>query len=75
MQQTALTLEDYIGESYVKCANIILGSRIFQSEQQKPPADRRSGRWVGLFPPISNHPQAMFSQVAVVSLLLITIIS
>lgn len=39
-------LEDYIGEAFVKCAHIILGSRIFQLEQDRPPVDRRSGRWV-----------------------------
>lgn len=46
MQAAGLSQEDYIAEAYVKCAHIILGSRIFQPEQSRPPVDRRSGRWV-----------------------------
>jgi len=58
MQAAGLSQEDYIAETYVKCAHIILGSRIFQSEQSRPPIDRRSGRWVSFIclSALDNHP-------------------
>lgn len=50
-QPGGLPLEQYIAEAFVKCSNIILGSRIFQTEQQRLAQDRRSGRWVSAASP------------------------
>ncbi|WIA19787.1 hypothetical protein OEZ85_005698 [Tetradesmus obliquus] len=40
-----LPIEHYIEECFVKCAQVILGARIFQSDQSKPAPDKRSARW------------------------------
>jgi hypothetical protein len=41
-----LPIEHYIEECFIKCAQVVLGARIFQSDQAKPAPDKRSARWV-----------------------------
>lgn len=41
-----LTVEHYVGKCFVKCAHIILGSRVYQDEDRKPSLDKRSAQWV-----------------------------
>ncbi|KXZ52518.1 hypothetical protein GPECTOR_9g562 [Gonium pectorale] len=43
-----LTIEHYVGEAFVKCGQVILGSRIMPtgpSQQTRPARDKRAGRW------------------------------
>ncbi|KAG2451758.1 hypothetical protein HYH02_003537 [Chlamydomonas schloesseri] len=44
-----LTIEHYVGEAFVKCGHIILGSRVLSAAgtpaQQRPARDKRAGRW------------------------------
>jgi hypothetical protein len=41
-----LPIEHYIEEFFVKCAQVVLGARIFQPDQSRPAPDKRSARWV-----------------------------
>lgn len=42
-----LTIEHYVGECFIKCAQVVLSSRIYAPVAGPPrPADRRASRWV-----------------------------
>lgn len=41
-----LTVEHYIGKCFEKCAQIVLGSRVYQVEENKASQDKRSAQWV-----------------------------
>jgi hypothetical protein len=41
-----LTIEHYVGECTLKCAQVILAARIPRKSSAVPPVDKRSGRWV-----------------------------
>ncbi|PNH05654.1 hypothetical protein TSOC_008059 [Tetrabaena socialis] len=40
-----LTIEHYVGEAFVKCGQVILGSRIPPAQQARPARDKRASRW------------------------------
>lgn len=46
-----LTIEHYIGEAFVKVAQVILGSRLFTASRgpnTRVQRDKKAGRWVRL---------------------------
>jgi hypothetical protein len=41
-----LTIEHYVGECVLKCAQVVLAARMPRAPGVEAPIDKRSGRWV-----------------------------